>query len=37
VNTQGRLTRQGLRPFFAKLHVGVQDEIIERTLQSFGQ
>jgi formate C-acetyltransferase len=27
----------GFSAFFTKLHVGVQNEIIERTLQSFGQ
>jgi pyruvate-formate lyase len=37
VNTQGRLTSAGFSAFFTKLHKGVQDEIINRTLQSFGQ
>jgi pyruvate-formate lyase len=27
----------GFSAFFTKLHKGVQDEIIERTLQSFGK
>ena len=27
----------GFSAFFTKLHVGVQNEIIERTLQSFGK
>ena len=26
----------GFSAFFTKLHLGVQDEIIERTVQSFG-